>query len=350
VVQEGAPTTLTDANSHFCESGVLGEGAMTELLAAQQTQCQATCAGAASAPACTDCKAQVDALTTLGAAGLADYVQIVSDLPSPDSSYWTESTTSCNYSTCFDAFGPITAPSLNTTRDLRIVEAYDDHVEVEPRDGADFAQILCCFPTQLSFTVRGGSQWIVVANQTFIHHVIADASSNPPGKCRNACDPVLQRLNGRVIESPRSSLYVPDRAPGALDPSPSFLNPMFRFAILAGQKTCTTSADCDPGNGCADQGVPLAERATCPAGQTCICTNPLGLPELLSVRDDVFRFSTNGSFVPLSIALSANASSLVEPQAITYLAPTFELAITDGSINGVIFVGLQTPGVSRSFF
>ena len=54
--------------------------------------------------------------------------------------------------------------------------------------------------------------------------------------------------------------------------------------------------------------------------------------------------------MPLTVPLGVGSSTLVDPLAVTYLAPTFELAVTDGSVNGVIFMSLQSAGVTRSFF
>jgi hypothetical protein len=293
--------TVTDPNSQFCDKGVLSERAFAEMLAFQPNQ------------------------TTLTAAALADYVQITNDLPAATDAYWTEQTT-CDYTTCLSAFGPIDEPSLYETRDLRIVEAYQDHVEVEQRHppppppknpmadaGAyrpiDMPLIACCFPGALAFTVRTGHQWAVAGSQTgFIHHVIADSTPGPTlGACRNACDPTLVRKNARLIETPATALgsAIPDRKVGEIDPSPAFLNPMFRFAIVAGS----------------------------PATQ----------------RDSVFKFTTNGAFSPLLIGLATD-SSLIEPYSATYLGATTELAVVDGALNGLIMVSLPTVGVSRSFY
>jgi hypothetical protein len=67
-------------------------------------------------------------------------------------------------------------------------------------------------------------------------------------------------------------------------------------------------------------------------------------------RDSAFRFTTNGSFVPLLVSLSTDPSALVEPQSLIYSKSTAELAVIDGAFSGLIFVSLTTPAVSRSFF
>jgi hypothetical protein len=285
--------TLSDPTSsiNFCDKGVLSQRAFEDLLLDQ------------------------GASTTAAAVDLADYVQITSDLPAATDPYWTGmdgGAGSCNYFSCLDQFGPIDAPELYTTRDLRILEAYQDHVTLEPRcprgqaGCLDIGQLLCCFPTALNFTVRVGNQWAVAADQIgFIHHVVADATT---GKCRNACDPTLVRKNARLTETPPTDppLPVPDRAPTDHDPWPSFQNPMFRFAIVSGSTPTR--------------------------------------------RDTVFKFATNNSFAPLLIGLATDGTSLILPRSISYLPSTMELAVTDGSNNGLIMVSLATAQVSRAFF
>ena len=107
--------TLVDPNSRFCDNGVLSKAAFVEMLGAKNE----------SASLASD---------------YADYVQITTDIPNPEDPYWTElaaldggATVGCNYAECLNVFGPIDAPDLNTSRDLRILEAYEDHVELEVR-------------------------------------------------------------------------------------------------------------------------------------------------------------------------------------------------------------------------
>jgi hypothetical protein len=342
----------------FCDHGVLSKGAFTAMLPESVAQ---------------------GAKTTLTDADLADYVQITSAIPDASDSYWTTgfnqacANLKLNYSACFNEFGATDAPELMATRDLRILEAYQDHVEVEARpQGQDLNHLLCCFPAALNFTVRVGHQWAVVADQSgFVHHVVADATT---GMCRNACDPTLIRKNSRLIEAPSTftPTPVPDRGPDQIDPSPSFQNPMFRFAVLSGQTRCKTDSDCALAHAtipsvctqgiCADPVVdgpqpaqpPCASDAQCTAGDQCFTMSKQCFHRaprtVLTQRDSVFRFMTVGSFSPLLIPLATDAVSLILPRSITYLPTTMELAVTDGSNNGLIMVSLQTAAVSRTFF
>jgi hypothetical protein len=333
----GGKFTLTDPNSRFCDFGVLGKDAFTEQLAAQGRDPNGSPAANGKPGRPSD-------------ADYADYVQITSDIPSATDPYWNGPSALCSaaatYGNCFAAFGSIEQVELQISRDLRIVEAYQDHVELELRNpvslqgadggvGIDEGTLLpCCFPTAITFTVRPGNQWAVVGGVTpFLHHVVADQQS---GVCRNNCDSNFQRMNGRLISALPGDLTngrIPDRKPGDLDPNISFMNPMFRFGIVQPLAACKVKDDCG-----GQSGISSTSDIECVAGA---CT---------AGRDTQFRFSTNQSFAPMLVSLTTDANILVEPTSISYLTPTQEVAITDGSFSGLIMVSLQTGAFSRSFF
>ncbi len=142
----------------------------------------------------------------------------------------------------------------------------------------------------------------------FLHTVVADPTT---GACRNSCDPIGARKNGRIQEAP--SLASKKGHPildGDVDFA--FINPAFRFAITQANGGSTES--------------------------------------LQSQRDMQFRFSTVGAFTPLLVPLTTDPTVLVQPNAITYLPTTGEVVITDSSTNGIIFVTLTGSTVSRSYF
>jgi hypothetical protein len=109
-------------------------------------------------------------------------------------------------------------------------------------------------------------------------------------------------------------------------------------------ETCAKASDCTSGV-C---NIPLHEMTGTCKGSACYL--PDAVVTVPTQRDSIFHFATSGSFVPLLIGLATDQTSLIEPQSITYLGPTTELAVTDGYLSGLILVSLETATVSRSFF
>jgi hypothetical protein len=280
---------LRDVNSRFCDAGVQSKKALLE-------------------------KLEPDASAT----SLADYVHLQTEIPDQAEPYWEtrrlDKEQVCDFNACRAIFGSLDVPA--TGRDFRILEAYQDHLEIEPRnqfpvakdsllttDPKDWRETTkCCFPSLVSLDVHVGNQWEVVGDQTgFLHHVIADPTT---GVCRDSCDPTQVRRNGRAFR-----VANPGGAPAVHDNDPhAFLNPMFRFAVL------------DP-------------------------PPPTSKP----VVGQQFRFTTSGAFKPLLVSLSTD-TTLIQPVGMTYVSATGQLAVTDGSINGLLLVDLSSSQVGRTFF
>jgi len=304
----GAPgelDTFNDASSRFCDAGVQSKKAVLEKLGAGN-------------------EAQ--------AAGLADYVQIQSEIPDQDDRYWASKDKdgkavkdTCEFNTCRTLFGSLDVPASG--RNYTIVEAFQDSVQIEPRAGSTFrdaktgaplptwrATTDCCFPSLVTFNVRVGDQWEVAGNQSgVLHHVIADPVT---GVCRDSCDPTQVRNNGRASRVPYPSAEtgaVREHQPTVNDKGPgAFINPMFRFAVL------------DP---------PAIDGA-------------LQKP----VTGQQFRFSTLGAFKPLVVNLSTEGTTLIQPVGMAFVPATGQLAVTDGSINGLLIVDLSSSMVTRTYF
>ncbi|MEP7120758.1 MAG: hypothetical protein ABJE95_07610 [Byssovorax sp.] len=284
---------LRDVNSRFCDGGVQSEKALAE----KPTP---------SNPNET-------------AKSLADYIHVQTELPDQADRYWDqkklESPLVCDFNECRALFGSVDVPA--TGRDFRIVEAYQDHVEIEPRTSLPPTKLTkpeawrqvtrCCFPSLVTFDVHVSHQWDVVGEQTgFLHHVITDPAT---GVCRDSCDPNESRRNGRAprVVNPGSLPSVPDHDPRG------FQNPMFRFAVI------------DP--------LPTAD-------------NKKGDP----VVGQQFRWTTSGAFKALQVSLSADSSTLIQPVGMTYVPATGQLAVTDGSINGLLVIDLSSSTVVGNFF
>jgi hypothetical protein len=245
---------------------------------------------------------------------LADYIQIAAALAQETDAYWMDAhweDTTCSFNTCKDTFGDVDAPL--TGRDFVITEAYQDRVALRSRDfalrstaaspeeeRARQALAKCCFPTEMSFNVRAGGQWVVLGSVTsFLHHVIADPTR---GVCRDSCDRLKVRQNGRILEAPKDQGGIRDD-----NATYAFINPMFRFAVVAGDDK--------------------------------------------SQRDSQFVFTTQGSFSPLLINLATDTKTLIQPVGISVVPiQAAEVAVTDGAINGLTLVSLSSVTATRQFF
>ncbi|AUX42179.1 hypothetical protein SOCE26_036060 [Sorangium cellulosum] len=260
---------LRGADARFCRRGVQSRDSVKDQLVA---------AGMAEAEAAER------------AAELADFVQITTELPAEDAAQWTDSEAKgCSFEVCSERYGgDVARPGL------RIVEAFEDHLALEPSDPA-VELAACCFPGQVQVSIRAAQQWIVQdGDGGFLHHVITDPAT---GQCRDSCDPRLARRNGRVVHT-REDGPVADGAPGA------FINPMFRFAITGGPR------------------------------------------DLGSMQDMQFRFATQGAFSPIVLELADRVEEL-QPQSIRYIPATGELAIADGSLEGLFLLSSTSVGVAR---
>jgi hypothetical protein len=252
---------LIDESAGFCAGGVQSEGAVREELQAQGIS------GAALEAA---------------AVRLADRVHISQALASQDATYWDAA--SCGFEQCRAIFGDEESPT--PSRDLRVVEARDDKLELAAPTGVSDDLFECCFPTLVEYEIRPGDEWTVVGSSSgFDHAVIADPVS---GVCRPSCDP---RLALRKSRARTGELYS-----GIL----------FQFQI--------------------EQTDGALER------------------------DMSFRFTTQGSFVPLRGVLTNDDRPYVQPQALVYSRATDDLLITDGGLEGLLVAPADLNGDISQFF
>jgi len=231
------------------------------------------------------------------AAGLADYVQIVSSFPVEADAYWA-SQNQCSFNQCQQIYG--TPDNPLTARDFRIDEATQERLTMAPRDGAAPAtDVKCCFPGVVEYRVRTGRQWTVIGDQVgFLHHMTTDDE----GRCRPSCDPDLARLTGRHRESPTDTVVVDGS-------SESFRNPFLRFTINA-----------RTGNG------------------------------TVSERDMRFTFATKNPFEPLTLNVAEITNDGdVQPTAVRFLPSTGDLVLSDGSLQGIILLDLDSLTFTRQY-
>lgn len=289
-----APALMNDASSRFCDAGVLGQKAFIEILKDENPQISQA-----------DAEAQ--------AMGLADYVQIAASTPAEDDSYWDGKT--CSFDQCTSIFGSIEIPK--TTRDFKIIEAYQDHLELDvPANLAD--DFACCFPSLVGFNVRVGNQWAVIGvSSGFIHHVIptpeqSSTADRAVGACRNSCDPRDARRNGRVRSLPHGEV-VKDGDPRA------FINPFFRFSINEAQ-------DGNEYDG-----------------------NPNSPTDNRPKRGTFFQVNTQGNFKPLLVNLASQTTE-IQPQSIGFVGATSEVVIVDGSLEGIILMNASSLNITRRYY
>ena len=265
------------------------------------------------------------------------------------------------YNLCQQTFGPPDNPTNGPysqadkylLRDLPIVEAFDDHLVVtrfqwnpgegscpeqttnrsvfggtngdgrDPNNTEYFNLAQCCFHNQAGFKIRTGGEWAVVGQTGlgFLHHVQTDPAS---GRCVLSCEQRDALRNGRAFD-------IPYAQPGAVNPCATpmaqidranplaFRNPMFSFAMWQG---------CNP------------ESANAAGAGFGLC---VGFGDhTTSLRDLSWRFSMQGGFTPLTIALGGSTSAFVVPQSVRPVPAFQQLAIVDGAQQGLILIDLHT--------
>jgi hypothetical protein len=261
LVETSTGFELRDVQSNFCDRGVVSATKLYE---------EAIEAGTPEAEA-----SEV-------AFYFADYVQIASETPAEADPYWSGQS-ECSFLSCNTDFGTVEAPL--DTRDLAILEATQDTLQLERRGPEADSPVKCCFPGVVEFNVRGGDQWVVLGSAVgLLHTMVADDI----GRCRPSCDANLGRLNARAFSTPVGADLIP------------FGNPFFRFGIIA------------------------------------------DAPE----RDMQFQWSTVGAFQPLALSVVTNDPD-VQPTSIRLLSATGELVVSDGSLQGITLLDLNSLIITR---
>lgn len=272
----------------------------------------------------------------------ADYVQITSELRGQDDAFWSSGAgASCTgqsgkaaFFACRNQFGTTETPSA--LRDLRIIEAYQGRLVVEPRAAKSAADkqniadaIACCFGgAALQYGVRAGHQWILRgAASGFRHDVIADQDL----RCIRDCSPRRALLHSRAFEISSSACPVPSSgtigtcAVGAATPDDV-------ACVISGSGPVTPG-----GEGAACIFENLTHRFAVYRGNT------------PSERGMAFTWQVAGGFAPLTANLVAQSAAVL-PQTMSFVPQIGQLAVVDGAAQGLVLVSLDSVGVSRLFF
>jgi hypothetical protein len=297
------------------------------------------------------------------AKGHADYVQITGDFPALTDPYWQSlrGLAGGGREECLEAFGPPPgqAEDLESNRDFRIIEAYQDHLVIRPRTlpfvdpDADEAlreeqqaahdafpdkikaAVAYCFPGGVKYTVRGANQWVLTNGiPSWLHDTVVDHANG--NRCIRDCNPQKRWFKNRAFELATTDTCGPDKTaakcrdtgvgPGTPDDGPCRYDPYVPDVDAKYTRGITLS---EP-NGAAN----------------CIFENltsrfAVYRGSLPSVRDMAFVWDQTGGFYPLTGSLTAQ-SSVVLPQHIAYVPEYESLMVVDGASLGVSLMTLDT--------
>lgn len=290
----------------------------------------------------------------------ADYAQLTASLLDADDPYWSpggpgaqcgaelfagdgESVNRLEGRTlCEQFFGPPEVPT--EWRDLRIVEASEDRLLVEPRAfdptkslPARRQQLLdfvaCCFPEPTEFQIRAGHQWVVRGSVTGApHRVSVDATTQ---RCVSDCNPVVQRQSSRAFEISCSEEECATDAEGR--PSIGSANPDQDFVCVVGGEQEDGIDPGEPGSECVFQN--LTTRFAIYRGQ-----RP-------SARDMRFRWQLADGFTPLTIQLLNNVDrTRSSPRSLTFVPELNQFVLSDGSARGITFFSPRNPRPISSIY
>lgn len=259
----------------------------------------------------------------------ADYVQLITPLLDEKDSYWR----TVDRNRCLEQFGADDADVLFAERDLSIVAAFGNKLQLEIRNPGDDAampitmeRVKECFPSAQRYRLRAGRHWVLSrASSGFRHDVVESGADR---RCVRSCNPLKKWEKGRVFEISRS------RSTGSCEPDADN-----RVGCAeAGEQACVMDKE--------SGGVQIGDK-----GAECIFDGltarfALYRGRVQSVRDEVFTWQTSGGFTPLSMSLAA-VSTAVSPQSIQYLPQTETVAVVDGASQGLSLFSLDTFAVVK---
>jgi len=359
--------TLNASGAQLCSRGIedwdVGQSRVAEVLAAR---------GAASIP--------VDAVPIDPASWTADYVEFTDDLLASTDQYWSLPSSDANdcwndinggaladppnstgpsvhaadrYNFCFASYDAAVNADTHFSRDFPILRAYDNEVVIgrfawdpgpdsanplpelttnrtivgsDPSNVPFLEQARCCFHHQAAFKVRTGGEWVAVGTENvgLLHHVSADGSSaadgNSGGRCVLSCNPKDVLLNARAFDVPWADSTCAPLPTGAASivtdrNSPlAMRNPMLSFVMWAGCGALPSVG-----------------------GQT--------YDHTLNARDSVWRFAVGPGFSPLTVAIGQVSGSPASPQSMRYINSLGQIAVVDGSLQGLILYDLNTIAI-----
>jgi hypothetical protein len=278
----------------------------------------------------------------------ADYVQITAPLLEQDDRYWQPGSAGAecgaelfqnNEDTSQELRGrPLCEQFFSSPdtsyRDLRIVEASEDRLTVEPRQaqrGSDLRRrqlmqfVSCCFPEPATFVVRGGNQWVVRGGASgVVHHIKADPAS---GRCVNDCNPLTQRLNSRVFDISCSGNCPRDERNRPLGAGPARPDD---FVCVVDDTSGGIDPN-EPGSECVFQSITTRFAIYRGLGET--------------ARDTHFRWVLSDGFAPLTVSLTTADRNVSTPRSLLALPEIGQLLVTDGTALGLTTIAISSPSL-----
>jgi hypothetical protein len=356
---------LSEPGAGFCARGIedwtIGQTRASQLLGAvDETKLPAP-------PAFVFTQAQPPPLAPLPQ-WTSDYVELADDLLASNDRYWTQSSSvnacwdgalqndadpnvaSNRYTACLQTFGTADTADTFLARDLPIIHAHDDSLEVgrfawyskDPNTGNMVAEqttnrvvvpgdptnkpflrlAACCFHHQATFKVRTGGEWVAVGTRVGLLHSVVKAP-DAAGSCVLSCDPRNALMNARTLDVPwatwsqATNTCTPASAPTFDRDSPlAMRNPMFSIVMWGG---------CGKLAGYADH--------------------------TLTTRDLTWKYSMRGSFAPLTTSIvNPNNGTAVSPQSMRFVGPLGQLAVVDGETQGLVLIDLNLVAVAHNYY
>lgn len=299
------------------------------------------------------------------AAWTSDYIEIADNLLAQDDPYWGEGMNECwqgagaslqdgasnaadaRYTACADLFGSdgvdAGASGIGTmadqylSRDFPIVQAFDDHLVVgrfawkdtaeqtsnrviigaDPSNPPFLKLAQCCFHHQATFKIRTGGEWVTIGQNGLgmLHHV----QVGPGGACVLSCNPDDVLRNARALDlsvpagSGSSCSIKAGPVPATRNDATAMRNPMFSFYM---QPATGPTTSCDT--------------------------------HTLVQRDYQWQFTMAGGFQPITIQLNGGTNAGVSPQSMKFIEPFGQMAVVDGSQQGLVIIDLNTLGFAHS--
>lgn len=296
---------------------------------------------------------------------LGDYVQIIDEIVPSDDPYWSApepdpvdrcwddslSSAASRYDLCSRTFQA--AANEPTSRDFPVLEAYDDRLvigtygyedpqnprtdnrEVRARGdvNAPFMKLArCCFHRQVHFRVRAGAEWVAVGTVSGFLHSMTRAEG---GRCEPSCSPDDVLLTGRAPAVPRvKDLDLPAALPSNATAAEKQAFDEATLHVTRRRQALTALLG---------RNSPLAMRNPMFSVVMWNALDSVGAAgvDVPPARDLEWLVQARGQFVPLTIPLAGRTTSIA-PQVLRYLGSIRQIAVVDGSLQGLEVFDLRT--------